>query len=46
MNEFFRENLQNPARDRCAGAMRQFPFGQLDSKQTNSTHSSDKCDIR
>jgi hypothetical protein len=29
---FFLENLRNPARDRRAGAMRQFRPGQLDSR--------------
>jgi hypothetical protein len=31
MHEIVSENLRNPARDRRAGAMRQFPSGQLDS---------------
>ena len=31
MHEIFFENLRNPARDRRAGAMRQFPTGQLES---------------
>ena len=29
MHEFFSENLRNPARGRRAGAMRQFPTGQV-----------------
>jgi hypothetical protein len=31
MHDFFFENLRNPARSRCAGLMRQFRSGQLDS---------------
>ena len=31
MHEFFPEKLRNPARYSRAGAMRQFPTGQLDS---------------
>ena len=36
MHEFFFKKLRNPARDRRAGAMRQFCPGQLDS--TAVTH--------
>jgi hypothetical protein len=34
IQKYFFENLRNPARDRRAGAMRQFPSGQLDSMHT------------
>jgi hypothetical protein len=37
MHEFFLEKLRNPARDRCAGVMRQFPPTQLNSTRVSST---------
>ena len=36
MHEFFFENLRNPARDRRAGAMRQFPTDQVHSTCVHS----------
>jgi hypothetical protein len=35
MHEFVFENLRNPARNRRAGLMRQFPSNQLDSSLFN-----------
>ena len=36
MQENVYENLRNPARARRAGAMRQFPSGQLDSSDSDT----------
>jgi hypothetical protein len=36
MHEFFPENYRNPARDHRAGAMRQFPTGQVYSRSLES----------